>query len=210
MKCEYCGTVIPDGTEECPACGAGTKQTKSPAAEQNTLPKEGFRCRKCGTINDADSSYCKNCGIDNPCYYLYICTQCGHRFGFAGECTSCPECGEKVVEDPFSLHREDLIRESWKTGWILGLLCPADDFLFIWILVFCGGIGLSIITLFFIIGMDMSFLSLCLCVILAIVFILLLSEISSVILAHVIKKFEGKPLFDENNWKQILKEEIKK
>ncbi|MBO4291458.1 MAG: zinc-ribbon domain-containing protein [Lachnospiraceae bacterium] len=23
MKCEYCGTAIPDGAEECPACGAG-------------------------------------------------------------------------------------------------------------------------------------------------------------------------------------------
>ena len=46
MKCEYCGTVIPDGAEECPACGAGIKiLTESPAAGENTPAKEGLRCR---------------------------------------------------------------------------------------------------------------------------------------------------------------------
>ena len=41
MKCEYCGTVIPDGAEECPACGAGIElQTKKTAAEETTPAKE--------------------------------------------------------------------------------------------------------------------------------------------------------------------------
>ena len=62
MKCEYCGTVIPDGAEECPACGAGIEQTESPAAEENTLPKEGIRCWNCETENDRTVQYCSHCG----------------------------------------------------------------------------------------------------------------------------------------------------
>ena len=63
MKCEYCGTVIPDGAEECPACGAGIElQTKKPADGENASGRKTIKCRKCKTENDITMKFCGHCG----------------------------------------------------------------------------------------------------------------------------------------------------
>ena len=63
MKCEYCGTAIPDGAEECPACGAGiTIQTEKPADWENASGRKTIKCRKCKTENDSTMQFCGHCG----------------------------------------------------------------------------------------------------------------------------------------------------
>ena len=78
MKCEYCGTAIPDGAEECPACGAGiTIQTEKPADGENASGRKTIKCRKCKTENDSTMQFCGHCGekLDPD----LISSKCGGR-----------------------------------------------------------------------------------------------------------------------------------
>jgi len=54
-KCEKCQTVIPEGAQFCPSCGAPV-HAQLAAADENPL------CSQCGAKNGPTARFCAQCG----------------------------------------------------------------------------------------------------------------------------------------------------
>ena len=54
MKCKYCGTGLPNGTNFCTNCGKDLSNLN--------------KCFKCGEIIDDDATFCPHCGVEQPVY----------------------------------------------------------------------------------------------------------------------------------------------
>ena len=54
MKCKYCGTGLPNGTNFCTNCGKDLSNLN--------------KCFKCGEIIDDDVTFCPHCGVEQPVY----------------------------------------------------------------------------------------------------------------------------------------------
>ncbi len=54
MRCKYCGTELPNGTDFCTNCGKDLSKLN--------------KCFKCGEIIDDDTTFCPHCGVEQPIY----------------------------------------------------------------------------------------------------------------------------------------------
>ena len=48
LKCDKCGSVVPDEAAFCPKCGTAVEGV--------------VKCEECGTVNNLDAQYCSGCG----------------------------------------------------------------------------------------------------------------------------------------------------
>ena len=84
--CGHCGTVNPEGTNFCMACGRRISAPE-PAAK-------GTVCPNCGNVCAAGMKFCQECGTRLSTPQKLICPGCGaeHRQGMR----FCGECGQKL------------------------------------------------------------------------------------------------------------------
>ncbi|MDR1243024.1 MAG: SPFH domain-containing protein [Deltaproteobacteria bacterium] len=93
VPCPKCGSVVPQASRFCPACGRAVSNE-----QENDLPK----CDKCGAPIPKGAKFCPECGdMYNPCPKcgsdLHADdTRCRHC-GFALP-QKCPSCGESVKD----------------------------------------------------------------------------------------------------------------
>lgn len=84
--CGHCGTVNPEGTNFCMACGRRISAPE-PAAK-------GTVCPNCGNVCAAGMKFCQECGTRLSTPQKLICPGCGaeYRQGMR----FCGECGQKL------------------------------------------------------------------------------------------------------------------
>ena len=68
MQCPKCAADVPDGTDQCTACG-------------QTL------CSECGAAVTPDATRCAACGAE----FVFVCPECGYALGPTD--VKCPQCG---------------------------------------------------------------------------------------------------------------------
>ena len=74
------------------ALQSAVETPEEPAPAERNVP-ETVACPKCGTLNKADSAFCKACGSSLAVQKVY-CPQCNTLLD--GDETFCPKCGAKL------------------------------------------------------------------------------------------------------------------
>ena len=91
--CSECGTVIPEGSENCPNCG-------NPVTDSPVMPEpSAMMCSECGNAIPMGAESCPNCG--NPVSASHVaaepavkyCGKCGTKMELNQK--FCPNCGTK-------------------------------------------------------------------------------------------------------------------
>lgn len=58
------------------------------------LAQDKLVCPSCGTANDVNAKFCKNCGVA----LSRVCPQCGEKLD--ADSAFCDNCGRKLDDDP--------------------------------------------------------------------------------------------------------------